>query len=36
MFHEAVSRADPVLFVVSMMDKENANFDAIYHRSNSD
>ena len=32
MFHEAVSRADPVLFVVSMMDKENANFDAIYQQ----
>src|SRR5690348_9853531 len=32
MFHEAVTRADPVLFVVSMMDKENANFDAIYQQ----
>src|ERR671921_1829198 len=30
MFREAVSRSDPVLFVVSMMDKENANFDRIY------
>jgi elongation factor G len=30
MFREAVSRRDPVLFVVSMMDKEHANFDAIY------
>jgi elongation factor G len=30
MFQEAVSRGDPVLFVVTMMDKENANFDAIY------
>src|ERR687890_2002950 len=32
MFHEAVSRGDPVLFVVSMMDKENADFDAIYQQ----
>src|SRR5919107_5973117 len=32
MFHEAVRRADPVLFVVSMMDKENANFDQIYQQ----
>src|SRR5215213_7016211 len=32
MFREAVTRADPVLFVVSMMDKENANFDAIYQQ----
>src|SRR5688572_5202813 len=32
MFREAVSRADPVLFVVSMMDKENANFDNIYQQ----
>jgi len=30
MFREAVKRADPVLFVVSMMDKENADFDAAY------
>ncbi|MEO8562228.1 MAG: elongation factor G [bacterium] len=30
MFQEAVSRGDPVLFVVSMMDKELADFDAIY------
>ena len=30
MFHEAVSRGDPVLFVVTMMDKEMADFDAIY------
>jgi len=30
MFQEAVSRGDPVLFVVSMMDKEMADFDAIY------
>src|SRR5215203_1402794 len=32
MFQEAVSRGDPVLFVVSMMDKENADFDAIYQQ----
>ncbi|HYD51205.1 MAG TPA: elongation factor G [Gemmatimonadaceae bacterium] len=30
MFREAVSRGDPVLFVVSMMDKEHANFDRVY------
>jgi elongation factor G len=30
MFREAVSRQDPVLFVVTMMDKEHADFDAIY------
>src|SRR5437868_8252781 len=30
MFREAVSRGDPVLFVVTMMDKEHADFDAIY------
>ena len=29
-FHEAVSRGDPVLFVVSMMDKEHADFDRVY------
>src|SRR5215510_188461 len=32
MFHEAVARRDPVLFVVSMMDKEHANFDRIYEQ----
>jgi elongation factor G len=32
MFHEAVSRKDPVLFVVTMMDKEHADFDAIYQQ----
>jgi elongation factor G len=32
MFREAVSRGDPVLFVVTMMDKEHANFDAIYQQ----
>ena len=26
------SRGDPVLFVVSMMDKEHADFDAIYQQ----
>jgi elongation factor G len=30
MFREAVARKDPVLFVVSMMDKENADFDRVY------
>src|SRR5690242_7442222 len=35
MFREAVHRGDPVLFVVTMMDKENANFDAIYEQIKS-
>jgi elongation factor G len=30
MFREAVKRQDPVLFVVTMMDKEHADFDAAY------
>lgn len=30
MFREAVKRKDPVLFVVAMMDKEHADFDAAY------
>src|SRR5687767_8092165 len=30
MFREAVERKDPVLFAVSMMDKEHANFDRVY------
>jgi elongation factor G len=30
MFHEALTRHDPVLFVVTMMDKEHADFDAIF------
>ncbi|MDQ6613126.1 MAG: elongation factor G [Gemmatimonadota bacterium] len=30
MFRAAVQRHDPVLFVVSMMDKEYANFDSVY------
>ncbi|MEO6878359.1 MAG: GTP-binding protein, partial [Gemmatimonadaceae bacterium] len=32
MFREALRRRDPVLFVVSMMDKENADFDRIYQQ----
>jgi elongation factor G len=32
MFREAVDRRDPVLFVVTMMDKEHADFDAIYQQ----
>src|SRR6478736_7019664 len=32
MFREAVARRDPVLFVVSMMDKEHADFDRIYQQ----
>ncbi|HKP15643.1 MAG TPA: elongation factor G [Gemmatimonadaceae bacterium] len=35
MFQEAISRGDPVLFVVSMMDKEHADFDAIYQQIKS-
>jgi elongation factor G len=30
MFREAIARKDPVLFVVSMMDKEHADFDRTY------
>ena len=32
MFREAVERRDPVLFVVSMMDKEHANFERAYQQ----
>ncbi|HTI64636.1 MAG TPA: elongation factor G [Gemmatimonadaceae bacterium] len=32
MFREAVARRDPVMFVVSMMDKEHADFDRIYQQ----
>jgi elongation factor G len=32
MFREAVARQDPVLFVVTMMDKEHADFGAIYQQ----
>jgi elongation factor G len=35
MFREAVARQDPVLFVVTMMDKEHADFDAIYQQIKS-
>ncbi|HEY6828469.1 MAG TPA: elongation factor G [Gemmatimonadaceae bacterium] len=31
-FREAVARRDPVLFVVSMMDKEHADFDRVYQQ----
>ena len=30
MFHEALERRDPVLFVVTLMDKEHASFDKAY------
>jgi len=30
MFHAAMQRQDPVLFAVTMMDKEHADFDRIY------
>jgi elongation factor G len=36
MFREAVKRADPVLFVVTMMDKEYADFDRVYNSIKSD
>ncbi|HKO16948.1 MAG TPA: elongation factor G [Gemmatimonadaceae bacterium] len=32
MFREAVRRRDPVMFVVSMMDKEHADFDRVYQQ----
>lgn len=32
MFRVAMARQDPVLFAVSMMDKEHANFDRIYEQ----
>src|SRR5262245_20929991 len=32
MFRYAVESRDPILFVVSMMDKEHANFDRIYQQ----
>lgn len=32
MFRAAVAKQDPVLFVVSMMEKEHANFDRIYQQ----
>ncbi|HET9684188.1 MAG TPA: elongation factor G [Gemmatimonadaceae bacterium] len=35
MFAEAVRRKDPVLFVVTMMDKEHADFDALYQQIKS-
>ncbi|MEO5580644.1 MAG: elongation factor G, partial [Gemmatimonadaceae bacterium] len=30
MFEEAIERRDPVLFVISMMDKEHASFDGVF------
>lgn len=30
MYNEAIDRRDPVLFVVSMMDKEHASFDSVF------
>jgi elongation factor G len=32
MFREALDRKDPVLFVVTMMDKEHADFDKVYQQ----
>jgi elongation factor G len=34
-FREAMRRKDPVLFVISMMDKEHANFDRAYEQIKS-
>jgi elongation factor G len=35
MFREAIDRKDPVLFVVTMMDKEHADFDKVYEQIKS-
>ena len=35
MFREALTRRDPVLMVVTMMDKESANFDSVYEQVKS-
>ena len=35
MFREAVARRDPVMFVVSLMDKEHSDFDRIYQQIKS-
>ena len=35
MFREAMDRKDPVLFVVTMMDKEYADFDKVYQQIKS-
>ncbi|MEO5568127.1 MAG: elongation factor G [Gemmatimonadaceae bacterium] len=35
MFREAMDRKDPVLFVVTMMDKEHADFDKVYEQIKS-
>ena len=32
MFREAMDRRDPVLFVITMMDKEHADFDKVYQQ----
>src|SRR3954463_4417923 len=32
MFREAVDRKDPVLFVITMMDKDHADFDGVYRQ----
>ncbi|MDO8501373.1 MAG: elongation factor G [Gemmatimonadaceae bacterium] len=36
MFNEAIERKDPVLFVVSMMDKEHASFDGVFEAIKSE
>ncbi|MEO5590195.1 MAG: elongation factor G, partial [Gemmatimonadaceae bacterium] len=36
MFDEAIERRDPVLFVVSMMDKDQASFDSAYESIKSE
>jgi elongation factor G len=35
MFREAMDRKDPVLFVITMMDKEHADFDKVYQQIKS-
>ncbi len=32
MFNEAMARRDPILFVVSMIDKEHASFDSVFEQ----
>ncbi len=36
MFDEAIDRRDPVLFVISMMDKEHASFDGVFEAIRSE
>jgi elongation factor G len=36
MYNEAIERKDPVLFVISMMDKEHASFDSVFEAIKSE